>query len=121
MDLVGQCLRGLLRAVVLFALIIFVALPDNRSTVPDLVSNALAANSADRSSISVDDGHDHSDIELIFGHCDEGLDCTVVAALFSQPTLVQAVTLEQQLARPSGHKLASLSWPHDAPPPRIRS
>jgi hypothetical protein len=121
MDLVVQCLRGFLRVVVLFALIIFVALPDNRSTVPDLVSNELAANSTDMSSNFVDDGHDHSDIELIFGHCDEGLDCTVVAAFFSQPTLVQAVTLAQLLARPSGHKLASLSWPYDPPPPRIIS
>ena len=118
---VGQCLKGVLRTVVLLALIIFVALPDSHSTVSDLVSNALTAKSMELSTTSFDDGHDHSAIELIFGHCDDGPDCTVAASLFPQPTPVQTVTLEQQLARSRGNKKASLSWPYDAPPPRILS
>lgn len=119
MGLIGQCLRGFLRAGVLFALIIFIVLLDNRSTVPDPASSALTVKSVGMSIKYVDDGHNHSDFELIFGHCDNGLDCTAIAALFSQPPLVQAETLEQELVRPSRHELASLSWPYDAPPPRI--
>jgi hypothetical protein len=117
MGLVSQCLKGLFRAVVLLTLTIFVVLPDGRSTA----SNVVVAESADIFMVSVDDGHEHSNFELKFGHCDDGLDCTVIAAILSQPGLAGAATLEQQLTRPKIHELASLSWPYDAPPPRILS
>lgn len=110
-----QCFKGLVRAAALLALIIFVALPDSRSAV----SRAEGSDMIELTMDAVDDGHDHSEFELIYGHCDDGLDCSVVAAIFSQPTLAGAVTLEQQLAPQTVHKLTSLSWPYDAPPPRI--
>lgn len=118
MGLLGKCFKGLVRAAALVVLIIFVAQPHIRSTV----SRAGGSDNIEVMTMdALDDGHDHSEIELILGHCDDGLDCTVVAAIFSQPTLAGAVTLEQQLARQTVHKLASLSWPYDAPPPRILS
>lgn len=117
MGLLRQCFKGLVRAAALVSLIIFVALPDNRSAV----SRAGGSDIIEVTMDAVDDGHDHSEFELIFGHCEDGLDCSVVAAIFSQPTLAGAVTLEQQLARQTVNNLASLSWPYDAPPPRILS
>lgn len=119
MGSIRDCLKSFLRAVVLLALTLFVALPNSGSTVPDLVFFAVNPEKSDSLVDPVDDGHEHSDFELIFGHCDDGLDCTAIAAFFSQPTLTGSVTLEQRLTRPSVHKLASLSWPYDAPPPRI--
>lgn len=115
MGLVWQLVNGLLRTAILLALITFVALPEGRSTVSGAVGSEITELTTDL----VDDGHEHSALELVFGHCEDGLDCSVIAAIFAQPSLIDVVTLEKQLSRPTVHELASLSWPYDAPPPRI--
>ncbi len=80
MGSIGHCLKSFLRAVVLLALTLFVALPDSGSTVPDLVSNAWAAEISGISDVSVDDGHEHNKLEVIFRHCDDGLDRSLLRA-----------------------------------------
>ncbi len=114
-------LTDLLRTIALFALVLFVTLPETASAAASEVSIATGLGHSDHDEGSNADTHDHGRLETILGHCDDGLDCSVTIAFLTQPADIVAVMNARRLSRHISSNVDSFRWSFDAPPPRHRS
>ncbi|MFT5744207.1 MAG: hypothetical protein ACI86S_002287 [Paracoccaceae bacterium] len=114
-------LTDLLRAIALFALVLFVAMPENASAAASEMPDVAAFGHSDHDEGSNADAHDHGRLATSLKHCDDGSDCSVAVAFFTQLANTIALMNARRLSQHISAKEDSFHWSFDAPPPRHRS
>ena len=110
-------LTDLLRAIALFALVLFVAMPENTSAAVSEMPVAAAFGHSDHDEGSNADAHDRGRLEAILKHCDDGSDCSVAVVFFTQLANTIALMDARRLSRHISTNADSFHWSFDAPPP----
>ena len=114
-------LTDLLLAIALFALVLFVAMPETASAAVSEMPVAAAFDHSDHDEGSNADAHDHGRLETFLKHGDDGSDCSVAVAFFTQLANTIALMNARRLSQHISTNEDSFHWSFDAPPPRHRS